>query len=261
MDIKGSIIAYSCKEGTVSYGYDNSIVSPFTECLLNNIYRNIDIGRIFRYCNYELSLHAVNSNGSSQQSRYTDALRSSGDLVLNECAKETKFIMKRYRVICRKDPNTPVIWATHLEGSANLNIINYYPIPQNSEVEVLIEEDDWRIQMKPQVILTSQRPYVELQSGEQLELTKGIGFPFIREDGNNYIASYYSKDENDKNDFTVTNVKILKENSIIQNKDYWVKVKVLNSNYVGYIAGTYLPDYLRQTLLPYFTTSYSYWSG
>lgn len=79
--IQGSIVAYSCESGRLSY---TGLTSRYTDCLLKHLMLREDLGYIFRRVNCELSVHPDNTNYEVQQSHYIDSLRSMSRVYLHE---------------------------------------------------------------------------------------------------------------------------------------------------------------------------------
>jgi hypothetical protein len=111
INVKGSITAYSCKEGTVSLC---GSTSRYTDCMLSHIYRRIDIAMVLRYANHELSTYYWGDETDKQESRYTDALRSPRMLILNSSVEYLGEKCVKCKTIrnntCRPRPSTDTVW-------------------------------------------------------------------------------------------------------------------------------------------------------
>jgi hypothetical protein len=250
-DIEGSIVAYSCKEGTPSYAGLN--ISPFTECILNNMYRKTDVGRMFRLCNYELSVHRENTNGL-QQSRYVDALRSPQEFVLSNKERTTLFRMQRSDVVCKQTHNEQAIFPLNPD-TCRVEYMNHRTIMRNEEIEVLVNDEDFLHPVKNWIIIKDHRVEVRAKNGTKI-LLKGRGFPIVDCKNNKYTVEDKSFDDNSN---IITEKLVLLKKCCKPLNDYRVKVRILKSKYVGYILASWLPEHMRQTLVPYFKSSYSYW--
>ena len=144
MNVTGSIIGYSCEEGTVSNtGYPTSL---YTQGLLKHLQTPEDIGIIFRMANHELKHHSQNMGPHPQRSRYIDALQTRDRISLTRqkfspiiSSSLITFRNENGPILCHTHPSSAIVWAENLKCEER----EYITINFGEPVIICYEDIDW----------------------------------------------------------------------------------------------------------------------
>ena len=275
VNVSGCIIAYSCKEGGESYfGTEHSL---YTQCLLRNISKPLDVATVFRLTNHELhtcSDNIINDTKRKQESRYVDALRG-GSLIMNDrgTSKDGAVIAHfsfGKRRVCRLKPEGDLVWATDLSDDER----EYFYVKGNSKATINTKINKWCIPAKnnTDVIFTGDTYAIIEDTENHLSINSGNIYALADTTNENeymiWVRGKYNEDPTSNEtvrsnpkyvskcgDYWFVNEKrkVIDSSYVKPLTGYWIKVFAIsehNKTAYGYIHSSCVPSDIMQLVLP-----------
>ena len=256
--VEGTFLAYSCEERKVSFEGEYGL---YTHCLLQNIFRYEDIGVVFRGANYYLEHHYLNTGISPQRSRYTDAMRTPGQLYLN--AKpimpnnhDIDFTMSFSHVICHPESKGYFRWGSNIPNKRDLN---YRTIHINDRVIICNTREGWYQLVDEKSDVYIRKQYTAIVDGQELNVPGGyIWSTDETKNTEDYKVIKYDRYGSEITETIDSRVQVLNSRTYLDKAGgYWVRVRLpTQDNFEGYIHSSKMPLHLRQTILPYHVWDY-----